>query len=231
LSEADSQEDLLRQVQILYENPKLLVVFKPRGLMVHPNTHEPGAPNLEGILSGRLHQKIHGIHRLDRGTAGLMVYAKDKETCTAVSEQFAHRQVTKVYKAILSREIPEEILVDSPLRNKPKHRAVPASTTIQPLRVSQAMSIEGYEGKSPSPRRPWPSTPAATIRRANTAERSVPPFWGITSTGSPASIGPGRRRAGPRGSTFSHGNWPSKILRLEKTSPLLQKNPLIIDKP
>jgi 23S rRNA-/tRNA-specific pseudouridylate synthase len=147
LSEADSQEDLLRQVQILYENPKLLVVFKPRGLMVHPNTHEPGAPNLEGILSGRLHQKIHGIHRLDRGTAGLMVYAKDKETCTAVSEQFAHRQVTKVYKAILSREIPEEILVDSPLRNKPKHRAVPASTTIQPLRVSQAMSIEGYEGK------------------------------------------------------------------------------------
>jgi tRNA pseudouridine65 synthase len=114
LSEADSQEDLLRQVQILYENPKLLVVFKPRGLMVHPNTHEPGAPNLEGILSGRLHQKIHGIHRLDRGTAGLMVYAKDKETCTAVSEQFAHRQVTKVYKAILSREIPEEILVDSP---------------------------------------------------------------------------------------------------------------------
>jgi 23S rRNA-/tRNA-specific pseudouridylate synthase len=147
LSKPDEQQSLLSQIHIPFENDRLLVVFKPRGLMVHPNAHEPGAPNLEGILSGRQHQKIYGIHRLDRGTSGLMVYAKDKETSAALSEQFVQRQVSKVYKAILSREITEEILVDSPLRNKPKHRAVPASTTIQPLRVSRAMRIEGYEGE------------------------------------------------------------------------------------
>jgi 23S rRNA-/tRNA-specific pseudouridylate synthase len=135
------------EVEVLFENPRLLVVFKPRGLMVHANIHEPGAPTLENILSGRFHQKIHGVHRLDRGTSGLMVYAKDKETCGQLSEQFAQRQVSKVYKAILTREITETEEVDSPLRNKPKHRAVPARTTINPLRCSPGLTLEGYDGE------------------------------------------------------------------------------------
>ena len=93
---------------IVYEDARLLVVDKPAGLTVHP-----GAARLTGTLVNALLHHVRDlsgvggvlrpgiVHRLDRGTSGLMVVAKDDEAHRALAAQFASRVVEKEYLAIV----------------------------------------------------------------------------------------------------------------------------------
>jgi 23S rRNA pseudouridine1911/1915/1917 synthase len=95
-------------LDILYEDDYLLVLNKPAGLVVHP-----GAGHLDGTLVNALlyHCKslsaIGGVlrpgivHRLDKGTSGLMVVAKEDETHRGLAEQFKNREVSKSYLTLV----------------------------------------------------------------------------------------------------------------------------------
>jgi len=95
-------------LSIVYEDARLLVLDKPAGMTVHP-----GAGRLSGTLVNALLHHVRDlsgvggvlrpgiVHRLDRGTSGLMVVAKDDETHRALSAQFASREVEKEYLAIV----------------------------------------------------------------------------------------------------------------------------------
>ena len=92
---------------IIYEDPSIIVIDKPAGLVVHP---APG--NLSGTLVNALihHCKdlagINGVlrpgivHRLDKETSGVMVVAKDDEAYHQLTRQFKNRMIEKVYLAI-----------------------------------------------------------------------------------------------------------------------------------
>lgn len=115
---------------ILYEDPVLMVVAKPAGVVVHP-----GAGSTRGTLAailldhcGTLSQ-IGGVlrpgivHRLDKGTSGLMVVAKSDAAHRSLSAQFKARTVTKVYSAIcLGVPHPSRGSVRTPLGRDPRHR-------------------------------------------------------------------------------------------------------------
>jgi 23S rRNA pseudouridine1911/1915/1917 synthase len=95
-------------LSVVYEDARLLVVDKPAGLTVHP-----GAGRLTGTLVNALLHHVRDlsgvggvlrpgiVHRLDRGTSGLMVVAKDDEAHRALAAQFASRAVEKEYLAIV----------------------------------------------------------------------------------------------------------------------------------
>jgi 23S rRNA pseudouridine1911/1915/1917 synthase len=95
-------------LRVVYEDRSLLVVDKPAGLVVHP-----GSGAVSGTLVNALLARVHDlsgiggvlrpgiVHRLDRGTSGLLVVAKDDETHRALVRQFAGRTVEKEYLALV----------------------------------------------------------------------------------------------------------------------------------
>jgi 23S rRNA pseudouridine1911/1915/1917 synthase len=95
-------------LDVLYEDDYLLVLNKPAGLVVHPAAgHYDGTlvnallyhcKNLSSI-GGMLRPGI--VHRLDKGTSGLMVIAKEDQTHRSLAEQFKNREVSKSYLALV----------------------------------------------------------------------------------------------------------------------------------
>src|SRR5699024_4630951 len=94
-------------LEIVYEDKYLLVVNKPKGMLVHP-THQVKSSTLVNALkyycemlsdvSGEERPGI--VHRLDQETSGLLVVAKDNTTHEALKEQFKEQTVTRIYEAV-----------------------------------------------------------------------------------------------------------------------------------
>lgn len=99
-------------LDILFEDKSLLVLNKTAGIVVHPAAgHSDGTlvnallHHCEGSLSGIGGVVRPGIvHRLDKETSGCLVVAKNDETHLALSEQFAAREVKKIYHALVCGE-------------------------------------------------------------------------------------------------------------------------------
>jgi 23S rRNA pseudouridine1911/1915/1917 synthase len=99
-------------LEILFEDKSLLVLNKPAGLVVHPAAgHDAGTlvnallHHCRGSLSGIGGVARPGIvHRLDKETSGCLVVAKNDETHLALSDQFASREVKKIYHALVCGE-------------------------------------------------------------------------------------------------------------------------------
>lgn len=120
LVEAHPAADRLR---ILYEDDHLAVVVKPAG-MLSVAGKEP-LPSVEEILRRRFGdtQSPLIVHRLDMGTSGLLVAAKDKATHRDLQSQFERRSIRKRYTALLEGIIPQdEGLIDLPLCPNPEDR-------------------------------------------------------------------------------------------------------------
>ena len=117
-------------LDIVYEDDALVVINKPAGLITHP-----GKANYRGTLAaglqfhldrlsdvaGKLRPGI--VHRLDRGTSGLLVVAKDNQVHHLLSRQFERREVTKEYHAVVWGVIDRDHdSIDTFVRVNPKRR-------------------------------------------------------------------------------------------------------------
>lgn len=88
------------KIEILYQDEHLALINKPAGLL---SLSGKNPQNLDSVHY-RLVQRFPGctlVHRLDFGTSGLMVIARNKAVNAALSQQFSQRTVTKVYQALL----------------------------------------------------------------------------------------------------------------------------------
>ena len=101
-------------LDILHEDDDLLVLNKPPGLVVHPAAGHPEHTLVNALLhhcAGRL-SGIGGVarpgivHRLDKDTSGCLIVAKNDAAHLKLSEQFAGRQVLKIYQAIVCGRMP-----------------------------------------------------------------------------------------------------------------------------
>jgi len=114
---------------ILYQDRDVVVVDKPAGMVVHPAAgHESGTlvnALLHHIddLSGVGGEKRPGIvHRLDRGTSGVMVVAKNDRAHEELSRQFHDREVEKEYLALVWGEVMAGRRIDTPIGRDPNDR-------------------------------------------------------------------------------------------------------------
>ena len=117
------------EIPILYQDADLIVVDKPAGMVVHPASgHETGTlvnALLHHIddLSGIGGEKRPGIvHRLDRGTSGLMVVAKHDASHEELSRQFHDREVEKEYLALVWGVVQAGRRIDDPIGRDPANR-------------------------------------------------------------------------------------------------------------
>jgi len=102
-------------LEVLYEDSDLIVINKAAGMVVHP-----GAGNCSGTLvnallahcsdlagiGGELRPGI--VHRLDKGTSGVLVAAKHDRAHQALSEQFSVHSVKRIYQALIYGSLPED---------------------------------------------------------------------------------------------------------------------------
>ena len=116
-------------VEILYEDDDILVINKPKGLTVHPAPSVKEATLVDWLkhkgirLSTISGEERHGIvHRLDKGTTGVMVVAKNNEAHETLSKQLQDRTMGRFYLAIINIPLKEDIIIDKPIARNNTNR-------------------------------------------------------------------------------------------------------------
>ncbi|MFK7935074.1 MAG: pseudouridine synthase [Saprospiraceae bacterium] len=105
-------------LKILYQDPHLVAINKPHGLLVHRTKIATDATEFAlQLLRDQIQQKVFPIHRLDRKTAGVLLFGLNSEVVKIVQQAFIERHVQKRYLAIVRGYFPDEIKVDHPLTN------------------------------------------------------------------------------------------------------------------
>ena len=126
-------------VDIVYEDEDLLVVDKPRGMVVHPAAGNPDGTLVNALLfhcRGRL-SSINGVirpgivHRIDKDTSGLLIVAKTDEAHRGLAEQIAKHTFTRRYEAIVGGRFREQSgTVDAPIgRHKTDRKKMAVTKT------------------------------------------------------------------------------------------------------
>ena len=141
-------------LDIIYEDEDILVVNKPKGMVVHP-----GNGNLDGTLVNAVlnHCKcnLSGIggeirpgivHRLDKDTSGLIVIAKNDKAHINLSKQIQDRKVKKIYTALVRGIIPEDTAtIDMPIGRSNIDRKKMAVRKDGKVAITHIKVIERYE--------------------------------------------------------------------------------------
>ena len=119
-------------VVLVHSDEHLHVVDKPAGLVVHPGSGSGDEPTLvHGLLAidpglagvGPDPDRPGIVHRLDRGTSGLMLVARSEEAHAALSAMIAAHEVERQYITLVEGTVPEATgRIEAPIGRDPKHR-------------------------------------------------------------------------------------------------------------
>ncbi len=141
-------------LEVVFQDQHLLVLNKPAGLVVHPGAGRASGTLVNALLhhvkdlsgvGGVLRPGI--VHRLDRGTSGLLVVAKDDATHRALAAQFAARGVEKEYLAlVLGVPSPREGEIDKPIGRHPVQRKRMAVRAGGRSALSTYRVLEAFDG-------------------------------------------------------------------------------------
>lgn len=93
--------------EILYEDPDVLAVNKPAPLLTIPDRFDSSLPSLSELLR-KLYDPLFVVHRLDRETSGVILFARNRETHRALNDRFEKREVCKTYMALVVGNLEEE---------------------------------------------------------------------------------------------------------------------------
>jgi 23S rRNA pseudouridine1911/1915/1917 synthase len=142
-------------LRIVYEDDHLAVVDKPAGMSTHP----AGGVRTGTVVNALLHRmqelsRVGGalrpgiVHRLDKGTSGLLVVAKDDETHRRLARAVAAREVHRVYEAVVWGRLAGRLSIDAPIGRHPRDRkrmavsarGKAARTHVRAIRAEEAAS-------------------------------------------------------------------------------------------
>lgn len=124
-------------LQILYRDDDLVAINKPHGLLVHrtPIAAEAGHYALQ-LVRNLVGHNVYPAHRLDRKTAGVMLFTNTGEANSLMQQAFMNRQVDKTYHAIVRGWLPDEGEIDYPLKDE-RGRSLDAFTRFACLQRSE----------------------------------------------------------------------------------------------
>lgn len=114
-------------IDVLYQDNDIIVVNKPKGLVVHPANGNPDGTLVNAIMSickgslsgigGEIRPGI--VHRLDKDTSGVIVIAKNDKAHINISEQIKNHEVEKTYIALVKGIVKEnQATINMPIRKK-----------------------------------------------------------------------------------------------------------------
>lgn len=140
-------------LNIIYEDNDIIVINKPKGMVVHPGNGNPDntlvnavLAHCKGSLSGIGGEIRPGIvHRIDKDTSGLIIVAKNDKSHINLSEQIKNHEVTKIYTALVKGNISEdEATIDMPIGRDKKDRKKMSVTREGKEAVSHIKVVKRY---------------------------------------------------------------------------------------
>jgi len=106
-------------LQILYRDEHLVAVNKPAGLLVHRSRIDRRESRfLLQILRDQIGVRVHPVHRLDKGTSGVLLLALHEEAARRLASAFRDGAICKTYVAVVRGYAPEHLVVEHPLRDR-----------------------------------------------------------------------------------------------------------------
>lgn len=110
-------------LEIIYEDAQYVAINKPNGLLVHrTRIAEEKKEFALQLLRDQIGYHLYAVHRLDRGTSGVLLFAKTPEAAAPFTKAFGERQTDKTYFAIVRGFSPETGKIDSPIRPDKDHK-------------------------------------------------------------------------------------------------------------
>lgn len=118
------------ELDVVYEDADVIVVNKPRGLVVHPAAGHPRGTLINGLvyrgvqlshLGGEMRPGV--VHRIDKDTSGLIMFAKSDAAYLSLAEQLREHTVERRYRAIVhGRIVHEDGTIEAPIGRAPRNR-------------------------------------------------------------------------------------------------------------
>jgi tRNA pseudouridine65 synthase len=137
-------QNFMHPLTVIYQDDFLVAIDKPAGMLVHPGS-EPEGPEWIAMkrLRDQLERPVFPVHRLDRPTSGVLLFALDKQTAGLAQQAFELRKVMKEYHAIVCGISPIEWVCGSPLRKNPEDSLLAAETRFERLMISPESCFPG----------------------------------------------------------------------------------------
>lgn len=127
-------------MDILYQDEDLVAVCKPSGLLVHRGWANDKVVAMTEVRD-RLGRWVYPVHRLDRGSSGVLLFALSSQVAATLGRAFAKREIDKRYLALV-RGIPDEHgVIDHPIPKRADGPRVPAVTEYRRVAVSGRYSL------------------------------------------------------------------------------------------
>lgn len=106
-------------LEILYQDDDYVAVNKPSGMLVHRTNlaHFETEFALQ-ILRNQIGRMVYPVHRLDRPTSGVLIFALSSSAASTLAVEFAEKRVSKKYLAVVRGHAPERCTVDHPLKEE-----------------------------------------------------------------------------------------------------------------
>lgn len=140
---------------IIYQDDFCIVLDKPSGVITHTKGTYSNEASVASFIADKIDPALSGnragiVHRLDRGTSGVIIAAKSEAAQKYLQRQFAKRQTAKTYLAVVSGKLErEQAEVDMPIERNPKKPATfrvsangkPAQTTYRVIKTNGRYSL------------------------------------------------------------------------------------------
>jgi len=104
-------------LEILYQDAYMVAINKPSGLLVHKSPIDKNETRFAlQEVRNQIGQYVYPVHRLDKPTSGVLLFALDKEIAQVLAEAFRGHEIHKTYIAVVRGYTEEEGLIDHPLK-------------------------------------------------------------------------------------------------------------------
>ena len=106
-------------LEIIYQDDYLVAINKPSGLLVHRSMIDRHETRFAvQMLRDQIGQHVYPIHRLDKPTSGVLIFALNSDIARVLSDSLQHKAVAKNYLAVVRGYTPESATIDYPLKEK-----------------------------------------------------------------------------------------------------------------
>jgi len=137
---------MISEENIIYRDDGLVAINKPCGLLVHrTNMDEEENVFALQLLRDLLGQRVYNLHRIDKPTSGVLLFALNNEIASLVNELFKERKIEKTYIALVRGWFPQTTFLNYPVKN-PKEALLDAETHFNLLcKYELSIPVEPYE--------------------------------------------------------------------------------------
>ena len=111
--------DAQMPLTVCFQDDALVVVDKPCGMLVHRSGIDAYETTfLLQTLRDQLNQSLFPVHRLDKPTSGLVIFALSSDAARTLSQAFEHGDISKTYEAFVRGHTPQSLYIDHALRDE-----------------------------------------------------------------------------------------------------------------